>query len=242
MFVAGLALSAVAVWWERNDGSQADQRALDTDPMWNLQDVFQSAVIDRFELEDASFADAVELLNQHAARFSSGSRKLRFVRWKDGDPLPAGLEPVPNEVDSGRPTRMATEPGIPGPESLPVLKPSPPELSDSSHLQLTLTNIPILEASRYVASLAGFVRHAVGDTVWLFPNATAQRIAVTKEYYLLDSWYMPHIAPEIASGSARADLKPWLVNQGVNLRTGDEAYYEAKMSGSLFALIRSRWT
>jgi len=226
VIVAGLTIAgSVALWVaERESRPNSDLASAHRD--WELSEKFQDAIIDHFELKDVSLDEAVALLNRHAQAFSRPLRQVRFIVWKEGDSLPPGTQWAVSE-----PAVPPSAEGIPGLEKIPEVAAASPSDSlpapsaEPKSITVSLTNVPLFETVRYVGSLAGRKMHASGDIVWLVPENRITAIPMTREFFFLGPVIPWMMNVEIDPSSSRVDMKPWLIEQGVQFRVGDEAWY-----------------
>ena len=209
-----------------------EQRARNTQPKGYWLDEFQveslEAIIPHFEMTEFSIEEAVALLNRHARELIPPPRKLWLVLWKEGDPIPQGMERSPVEPEEPEPS---PPPAIPGLEALPSAAP-PPEMDLGVGKPFSLTNLPLSEAVRFVATLAGLHWYYSEGTYWLYPRSQIRPTGVTRHLYLVSSLNVLPAHTTFAAlthrNANRTDLKPYLISNGVTFRSDNEAWYEPR--------------
>lgn len=173
-------------------------------PVASLDALFtqhEKNVIAQFSISQATLEQAVEKLNSHAANF--GSAPLRFTVWREGDSVPEGLTPLPCDLSKDERHKQTNE------------------------ITVELTNVPLTEATRYVASLADLKYHPVNDTVWLYSPKAFKETGVIAEYYLTGEIRLEALG-DVDTSVEHIDLKPFLISNGVSFAPGDVAYYDRK--------------
>lgn len=173
-----------------------------------------SIIIPKLDFRDATVSEALDFLRQ----------KSRDLDTQEPDPSRRGL----NIVDKAAPPDVAgfpapASPAIPGLEAAPGSIPSPATAGEP-RLNISLSNIPVGEALKYVAQLSNLKVKIDPDAVSLVPPSMNTEEIVTKEYKLPGGagQYASGVAAEIASKKSAMD---YLSAQGVQFPPGASAEY-----------------
>ncbi len=223
-----------------------------------IQRKLSKIIIPKLEFRDATIREAVEFLKKKSADLdvtesdptrrgvnivlkleSSPSIGVPAAQFPAGNAAPAipGLEPIPGALpgaDAGA--------GI-----LPSVSPT------DARITVSLTNIPLVEALRYVTQLAGLKFKVEPYAVSIVPINTPTDVLVTKEYKVrpgfigtkpaggggdaLNPAGPPADATRNGTGIAgRLDAKEFLIAQGVPFPIGASATY---LAGSSRLVVRN---
>jgi len=121
--------------------------------------------IDQMNLEDASIREVVDFLKQ----------KSRQLDNSTDDPKKRGVNIV---------LKLATQPAAPTPstEQGAATPPAPAEITEDSKVSISLKNVPLIEAVRYLTELAGLKYKIEPFAVSIIPLTENTEELVTKEY------------------------------------------------------------
>src|SRR5437660_4360755 len=151
-------------------------------------------IIPRVEFRDASIREAIDFLRQQAATNDPATegRKgvdivLRLTPLGQGAALSLPVEPAPSPL-----TRASPETGAPPATPIParpVVAPAvvaAPTISPAeARITITLNQIPLAEALRYIASQAGLKVKVEPYAVSIIPISEQSADLITKEYRVL---------------------------------------------------------
>jgi general secretion pathway protein D len=144
-------------------------------------------IIPRIEFRDASIREAIDFLRQQAAAHDPATEGRRGVdivlrlhtigqRVEATAPV-TGIAPLPAvEDDPTAPVPLAPEPLAPAPAQVPSISPQ------DARITITLNQIPLGEALRYIASQAGLKVKVEPFAVSIVPLADQSADLLTKEY------------------------------------------------------------
>ena len=178
----------------------------------------ETTIIPKMEFRDATLREAIDFLNKKSVELddSSGGKKgTNFVLKLEssgggGGALPA-LAPA------------APLPAIPGFEAAPPAA-APAGNGAETRITVSLTNIPLIEALKYVTGLAGLKFKIEPHAVAVVPMAESTDVYITKEWKIpLD--LLPR-TPEWGPESA----KNWLIANGVTFNGPASAIYIVRSS------------
>jgi general secretion pathway protein D len=203
-------------------------------------------VIPRLEFREATIREAVEFLKKKSVELDTtelvpANRGVNLVLKLEGGGSGAG--PVMDAAPSA--------PAIPGLGDLPGVAPAAPSaapmapIGDAANARITvsLTNIPLGEALRYVTSLAGLKFKVEPYAVAIVPASQSIDVLVTREYKvrpdLIGRGPAGAAAPDLAATTAapgdatrggtgisdREKAKDWLIASGVQFGPGASAIY-----------------
>jgi general secretion pathway protein D len=200
----GRALWQVEKGWEepvrqygQNVGPLADAFQKDITGTAKISNKLSTIIIPRIEFRDASIREAIDFIRQQAAANdpTSEGRKgvdivLRLTPIGQMAPLPVqlaapppaaavppGANPAPGEVLPPPGTTPATAPVIaPAVVSAPAINPA------DARITITLNQIPLGEALRYIASQAGLKVKVEPYAVAIIPISEQTQDLMTKEY------------------------------------------------------------
>jgi general secretion pathway protein D len=189
-----------------------------------------SIIIPHIEFRDATIREAIEVLREQAAENDTGPEGqkgvnivLRLVPLGQIAPasmpqlpaLPEGTgSPTPAGGNAGPPgTNAGAAPAALGPNGQPVPVAPPVSGPAGARITVTLDNIPLGEALRYIANQAGLKVKVEPYAVAIIPLSEQSRDLITKRY---------HVPPEFFGGPL--DVGYYLTQQlsgGVQGQTGN---------------------
>ncbi len=204
----------------RNYGRVRNPRSTTNGIMGKLQ----SIIIPQIEFRQTTLGDAVEYLRQESRRLDP-----------EPDPRKRGVNII---CEFPTPAPPMNDPAVPG---LPVESTPPPEatpqnlVNQNTRLWLTMTNLPLLDALKYLAKQVGLAVKVEAEAVYLGPPGSP-RFMVTAEYRvppeLLGGEPDPRrLTPEDEDALDRAgvirgtDVKGYFENSGVAFPYGASASY-----------------
>jgi general secretion pathway protein D len=189
-----------------------------------INNKLNTIIIPRIEFRDATIREAIDFLREQAVENdTSGTGKrgvdivLRMV------PLGQVAAPQPPVAPVGSPVPpTTTAPGAPGapgtagapaggtaPGTAPGVAPRPAPVSNEPRITLTLNQIPLGEALRYIANQAGLKVKVEPYAVSIIPMSEQSRDLITKRY---------HVPPEFFGGPL--DVGYYLEAGGAGGQTG----------------------
>ena len=151
-------------------------------------------IIPRIEFRDASIREAIDFLRQQAAANDPATegRKgidivLRMTPLGQAAPAPVvPVEPAASVPPAGAPESGASGAAIPPVPAAPVTAPpavtAPAIQPGSARITITLNQIPLGEALRYIASQAGLKVKVEPYAVLVIPISEQSNDLITKEY------------------------------------------------------------
>ncbi len=188
-----------------------------------IQRKLQTIIIPKFELREATVREAFEFLEQKAVQLNvdepdSGKRGFNLTLKLD----PASAEvPAPKTPAASIPG-LERAPGNAATSGVPAVNPS------EARITVSLTDIPLGEALRYVTNLAGLKYKVEQDGVSIVPLSTPSEILITKEYHVPPSFRALVVSTEQTKGGITdAQLNPtaYLEAQGLSFPPGAAATY-----------------
>ncbi|HLW34509.1 MAG TPA: Amuc_1098 family type IV pilus outer membrane protein [Chthoniobacterales bacterium] len=154
-----------------------------------------SIIIPRVEFRDASVREAIDFLRQQAAANDPNPDEkkgvdivLRMAPLGQIAPPPIPVEPAqPNAGGPGAPAEAAppsamTTPAVAKPLIAPAIVPSSAISPADARITITLNQIPLGEALRYIASQAGLKVKVEPYAVSIIPISEQSNDLITKEY------------------------------------------------------------
>jgi general secretion pathway protein D len=155
-----------------------------------------SIIIPRVEFRDASIREAIDFLRQQAAAndpTQEGRRGvdivLRLTPLGQVAPPPIPVEPAPPTAAAPAPAGNAEPDIVPGttpipaaPVVAPAVVAAPAISPGSARITITLNQIPLGEALRYIASQAGLKVKVEPYAVSIIPISEQSNDLITKEY------------------------------------------------------------
>src|SRR5262249_47981395 len=143
----------------QNVGPITDAFARDAGGTARITNKLNSIIIPRIEFRDASIREAIEFLRQQAAEndpSTEGKRGVDIVLRTTplGRPEMPALATTPEHESITPPPSASLSPSTIEPTPVPLPPPSPISPSEA-RITITLTEIPLGEALRYIASQAG---------------------------------------------------------------------------------------
>lgn len=223
---------------------QSDQSATGTA---RIQRKLTTIIIPKLEFREATIREAVEYLKRRSVELDV----------TEPDPSQKGVNIVLKLESSGGaipvvPEVVPAAPAIPGLEALPGAVPAAPVAivpgvdPNAARITISLNNIPLIEALKYITELAGLKFKVEPYAVYIVPQGTPTEVLLTKEYKVPPGFIsstpssaapdaLAPAAPADATkgGSAlanRRDAKEFLVAQGVIFPVGASATYIAASS------------
>lgn len=190
----------------------------------------ESTIIPRLEFREVGIVEAVEFLRKKSVEL---------------DPQRAGV-PIYLQLQTSVPVAPKAEFNIPGIETI---APGRPALPVDARITVSLTNIPLSEAFRYVTSLAGMKFRVLPDGLHIVPAEEPELLydrdfvlspLVKAELERVQKNFTPNDAPQ----APIEDLRSWLIWQGIAFEPGtaialDESKTRVRVRNSMgnFELI-----
>jgi general secretion pathway protein D len=132
-----------------------------------IQNLLNNIIIPKIEFREATIREAVDFLKQKSKDLDPNKRGVNIVLKLEG--TPGSSQPAA--------TTPETAPGVPGtPASAGATNPN------DAKITLSLTNIPLSEALRYITSLAGLKVKIDQYAVTIVPLSEITDTLITKEY------------------------------------------------------------
>ena len=156
-----------------------------------------SIIIPRVEFRDASVREAIDFLRQQAAASDPNPDEkkgvdivLRLAPLGQIAPPPIPVEPARTNAPAGAsgvppeatPPSAGTAPAATKPLIAPAVAPSSPISSADARITITLNQIPLGEALRYIANQAGLKVKVEPYAVSIIPISEQSNDLITKEY------------------------------------------------------------
>lgn len=205
-------------------------------------------VIPKLEFKEATIREAVDFLKEKSRQLDTtepnpANRGVNIVLKLEGGNAGPGPEAAPP---------VGAAPAIPGLEPLPGAAPAPAGAAPAfaavnaadARITVSLTNIPLSEALRYVTNLAGLKYKVEPFAVSIVPASTNTETVITKEYKVRPDLIgrgpgnvaepgglaAPGAAPADASRGGtgiqkREAAKDWLIANGVTFGPQASAIY-----------------
>jgi type II secretory pathway component GspD/PulD (secretin)/tetratricopeptide (TPR) repeat protein len=176
----------------------SDAFARDAGGTARITNKLNSIVIPRIEFRDASIREAIDFLRQQAVANDPATEDKRGVDIVLRTASLGRAEPPVLQPESAPPLPgIAAEPGV---EPTPVPAPAGPAISPSdARITLTLNQIPLGEALRYIASQAGLKVKVEPYAVSIIPISEQSSDLFTKEY---------RVPPGFVSSSVNVGANP----------------------------------
>jgi general secretion pathway protein D len=212
-----------------------------------IQTKLNQIIIPRLEFREASIREAVDYLRKRSIELDNTGIEPRGVN------IVLKLESAPGVALP--PPEAAPAPPIPGLEPLPGAAPAAPVAApalapinpNEARITIALSNIPLVEALKYITELANLKFKVEPYAVSIVPQGTPTEVLLTKEYKVPPGFIgtvggspagsdaLAPAAPADATkgGSAiagRRDAKEFLIAQGVLFPPGASATYIAATS------------
>jgi len=209
----------------------------------------QKIIIPKLELRDATIVEALDFLKKRSTELDTdpdvARRGVSFVLKLEGGSGGAGMAPPPSAPVPAVPAIPGLE-NIPGAAPAPVPIPAAPMPTGTSaadtRISVALTNIPLLEALKYVTSLASLKYKVEPYAVAIVPMGTNTLELIQKEYKVPPGFIQRIASPtgEVgalaappggdATGAGRAltgrvDAVEFLKSAGVTFPEGATAIY-----------------
>ena len=170
----------------------------------------ETIIIPKLELREATLSEAIEFLKRKSQEFDTNSDA-----GERGVNIVLKLEEATGVVP----------PDVPG---IPSLDPVPPAFSNPTDARITvsLTNIPLIEALRYVTGLANLKFKVEPYAVSVVPLSEPTDVLVTKVWVV-----PPDLLPRLPSNALNSSIedressKNWLVGNGVQFNGATSAIY-----------------
>lgn len=177
-------------------GQTVDAFQKDATGTARITNKLNSIIIPQIEFRDASIREAIDFVRQQAAANdpSTGGRKgvdivLRLVPMGQVAPPPIPVEPAPVKTASTtgnaaiEPTAMPGAALIPAkPIAAPAIVSAPAISPTDARITITLNQIPLGEALRYIASQAGLKVKVEPYAVSIIPISEQSNDLITREY------------------------------------------------------------
>jgi type II secretory pathway component GspD/PulD (secretin)/tetratricopeptide (TPR) repeat protein len=170
-----------------------------------------SIIIPHIEFRDASIREAIDFLRQQAAAndtSTEGKRGVDIVLRTT--PLgqvaapPAPVQPAPSPVEETAPAGAAATPIPLGPAVQPAVASAPPISPANARITITLNQIPLGEALRYIASQAGLKVKVDPYAVSIIPLNEQSNDLITKEYRVPPGFITTTVNPGASALNAPA--------------------------------------
>ena len=177
-------------------------------------------IVPHVEFRSTTLADAVEYLRQESARLDVDSPPTErginiFLRLPVGSSSRPAIAPPP--------TAESAIPGLPpGADVGTSALAAAPATAANTRISLTLTNIPLLEALRYVAQQANLKVKVEPYAVSLLPYTENTDIFVTREFRVPPNFFGPSAAQ---AANNHPDAETYLKSSGVQFPAGARATY-----------------
>jgi len=183
----------------------------------------QQIIIPKLEFREATIREAIEFLKRKTVELDPdpdpARRGVSIVMKLDrlgSTPLapPQPLTPIPG---------LEPLPGAPPPDAPAPFPASPAD----ARITISLTNIPLIEALRYVTSLANLKFKVEPFGVSIVPQNVDTTVLVTKEYKVRPGFIIRSATPESDGKSiaGRRDAKAFYESVGVSFPPGASATY-----------------
>src|SRR5437763_1999319 len=164
-----------------------------------INNKLNSIIIPRIEFRDASIREAIDFIRQQAAANDSSPEGRRGVdivlrlhsMGRSNEPAPVTGTTTAGEAIASPPPAGALPPGesapppaavVPAPAVTPATPSLPPVNPAEARITLTLNQIPLGEALRYIASQAGLKVKVEPYAVLILPLSEQSNELTTKEY------------------------------------------------------------
>ena len=147
--------------------------AAESDPVLLIRKKLESIIIPRVEFREATLREAVDFLKKKAVQLDPepDAKKRGFA--------------IVLRLNAGTP--MSTVPAIPGLEGLPTAAGAVPAEPPESRITMSLANVPVGEALKYVANLSGCKLKVEPFAVAILPLESGASDLITKEWRLSDA-------------------------------------------------------
>jgi general secretion pathway protein D len=174
-----------------------------------------SIIIPHIEFRDASIREAIDFLRQQAAAndTSTEGKKgvdivLRLTPLGQIAGPPTAVQPAPSPMEAapaaGAPAGAAATPIPLAPVAAPAVVAAPPISPANARITITLNQIPLGEALRYIASQAGLKVKVDPYAVSIIPLNEQSNDLVTKEYRVPPGFITTTVNPGASSLNAPA--------------------------------------
>ncbi|HEY2614121.1 MAG TPA: type II and III secretion system protein, partial [Chthoniobacterales bacterium] len=200
-------------------GSITDAFTKDATGTARITNKLNTIIIPRIEFRDASIREAIEFLRQQAVANdpAADGRKgvdivLRLTTLgRPAEPIPAAS--APTAISSPAPAGEASpEPSAIPPPPIPAPAVAPPPVSPAdARITITLNQIPLSEALRYISSQAGLKVKIEPYAVSIIPISEQSNDLLTKEYRVPPGF----ISGSLTSGGSALSQAPVASGKGV---------------------------
>lgn len=193
----------------------------------------QNVVIPRFELNEASFEQALAQVRRQAVAAGFPSRiPIRIMSERELANL------IRERV--GVTSSSGTTSEAPGQTV------EPRELERETPITISLTNIPVLEAIRYISALGD--RHfritetAIEITPWM-PGRTMPPVLVRHEWRVRPGFVLStdSLATSLSADKTKVDAAPFLKSLGLSFPEGSSAHYDSKKGMLVMVNTQENW-
>jgi len=191
--------------------AEASDRGTDDAAVASMEAKLNRIIIPEISFRDTPVREAIDFLKKKASELDAES-----------DPGSSGFSIVLKLDGLTAAESFGMGPGLEAPETRPGISPA------EARITLQLSNIPLREALKYVASLSGLKVKVEPYAVALVPLSEPTDVMVTKEYSV-----SPNFVPSSdgsSVGSARASTREFLEASGVTFPPGASADYSAASS------------
>jgi general secretion pathway protein D len=130
-----------------------------------IQNLLNSIIIPKIEFREATVREAVDFLKQKSKELDPNKKGVNIVLKLEGTP-----------------GSSAPAPEVPGTAAAPTTPSAPSVNPTDARITLSLTNIPLSEALRYITSLAGLKVKIDQYAVTVVPLSEITDTLITKEY------------------------------------------------------------
>jgi general secretion pathway protein D len=183
-----------------------DAFARDATGTARISNKLNTIIIPKIEFRDASIREAMDFLRQQAAANDpnpEGRRgvdivlRLNQIGGTPVQPAPASLAPIPGAATSSDEDEEDEPAAAPTPV---MVAPAPPTIAPTdARITITLNEIPLGEALRYVASQAGLKVKVEPYAVSIIPVSEQSSDMFTKEYRVPPGFLTGSVSPGAAS-------------------------------------------
>src|ERR1043166_3797892 len=207
-----------------------------------------SIIIPHIEFRDATIREAIDVLREQAAENDTGPEGqrgvnivLRLVPIGQVAPpsvpvsaLPEGTgTPLPGTASGGPPNGASAANGSP----IPVRAPTGPA---AARITVTLDNVPLGEALRYIANQAGLKIKVEPYAVSVIPLSEQTNELITKRYHVPPEFFggpldVGYYLTQSLSGSAQTQTSNATSVPPVSQRIAEQEQYTAATSGEYTA-------
>jgi general secretion pathway protein D len=223
-----------------------ESHAQDTSGTARITTKLNQIIIPKIEFREATVREAIDFLKQKSRELDpetdpakpKGVNIVLKLESTSGSVLPTPTGPT------------TTEPAIPGLETAPATVPAAPTAAlispSEARITLSLTNIPLMEALRYITNLANLKIKVEPFAISIVPLSEPTEVLVTKEYrvppgFISNSASKAEVSGALSGGASktgsrdatgagsniagRASARDFLEGQGVSFPPGASANF-----------------